>query len=306
MVRPTPDFNTVKLKWAGVLLDGSPAKGTLELTYNGPIMRDDDAVNPLNIFPVKLTQVIGSLPITSGGTTYTVGYAEWDVPASNDPDIEGSGGTYRLVESLTGGGAGRSFDFVADVNATNGVIWLNKVAPSAPASGVPVSAVYLADFNALASRVSAVELAGGGGGAVAYTDEQVRDVIGAALIAGTNITKVVNDAGDTITLSATVPTAGTGASNYAAGNDTRLSDTRTPTDGSVTNAKVASGAAIAPSKLGTGTPATGRYLDGGSGAWTALPVGVTSPTITTIVQITQSAYTALATKDAGTLYVVVG
>lgn len=42
---------------------------------------------------------------------------------------------------------------------------------------------------------------GGGGGGV--TDEQVRDVIGAALTAGTGVTVTVNDAGDTITLSIT-------------------------------------------------------------------------------------------------------
>jgi hypothetical protein len=35
-----------------------------------------------------------------------------------------------------------------------------------------------------------------------YTDEQVRDVMGAALVAGTNITITVNDAGDTITIAA--------------------------------------------------------------------------------------------------------
>lgn len=37
--------------------------------------------------------------------------------------------------------------------------------------------------------------------AAGYTDEQVRDVIGAALVAGTNVTITVNDAGDTITIS---------------------------------------------------------------------------------------------------------
>lgn len=44
-------------------------------------------------------------------------------------------------------------------------------------------------------------------------------------------------------------TLGTGSQQAAAGNDTRLSDTRTPTDGTVTDAKVASNAAIALSKL---------------------------------------------------------
>lgn len=44
-------------------------------------------------------------------------------------------------------------------------------------------------------------------------------------------------------------TLGAGALQAAAGNDARLSDQRVPTDGSVTNAKVAAGAAIAKSKL---------------------------------------------------------
>lgn len=46
---------------------------------------------------------------------------------------------------------------------------------------------------------------GGGGGGTTYTDEQVRDVIGAALVAGTNIGITVNDAGDTITIDNTAP-----------------------------------------------------------------------------------------------------
>lgn len=45
---------------------------------------------------------------------------------------------------------------------------------------------------------------------------------------------------------------GTSAGTAAAGNDARLSDQRTPSDGSVTNAKVAANAAIALSKLATG------------------------------------------------------
>lgn len=44
-------------------------------------------------------------------------------------------------------------------------------------------------------------------------------------------------------------TLGTTATSAAAGNDPRLSDTRTPTAGSVTDASVAAGAAIAESKL---------------------------------------------------------
>lgn len=45
------------------------------------------------------------------------------------------------------------------------------------------------------------------------------------------------------------PIIGSGAADAVAGNDSRLTDTRTPTDGSVTNAKVNASAAIAESKL---------------------------------------------------------
>lgn len=58
----------------------------------------------------------------------------------------------------------------------------------------------------------------------------------------------------------TTGTFGTGANTFAQGNDSRLSDTRTPTDGSVTNAKVTSTFAdgIESSKL--------RFTQAGSGA----------------------------------------
>lgn len=52
---------------------------------------------------------------------------------------------------------------------------------------------------------------------------------------------------------------GTAANTFCQGNDSRLSDTRTPTDGSVTNVKVASNAAIAFSKLAN-VSATDRLL----------------------------------------------
>lgn len=56
----------------------------------------------------------------------------------------------------------------------------------------------------------------------------------------------------------------------AAVNDPRLFDQRTPTDNSVTNAKVATGAAIALSKLAiTGTPTGAKFLRG-DGQWIEL------------------------------------
>ncbi|QQV92995.1 minor tail protein [Mycobacterium phage Gandalf20] len=80
---------------------------------------------------------------------------------------------------------------------------------------------------------------------------------------------------------------GTSSTTACVGNDSRLSNTRTPTDGSVTNAKVASGAGIALSKLATG------YVAGSdnSGARTL-----------TIWVGTEAQYTAIGTKDSNTIY----
>ena len=47
------------------------------------------------------------------------------------------------------------------------------------------------------------------------TDERARDVLGAALTAGTNITLTVNDAGDTITITAASGSAAGGADHFA-------------------------------------------------------------------------------------------
>ncbi len=94
--------------------------------------------------------------------------------------------------------------------------------------------------------------------------------------------------------------AGTGTSNLAigtsgttaaAGNDSRLTDTRTPTDGTVTDAKVAAGAAIALSKL-----ATGRVSGSKNGTATTIKLEV----------VTEAQYNALTSngtaEDPGTIY----
>ncbi|TAH32479.1 hypothetical protein EYC59_05920, partial [Candidatus Saccharibacteria bacterium] len=62
----------------------------------------------------------------------------------------------------------------------------------------------------------------------------------------------------------TIPSAGTTAGTYAAGNDSRLSDTRTPTDGSVTYAKLSAGGATTGQVLG---------YDGTNLAWSTPSAG---------------------------------
>jgi hypothetical protein len=77
-------------------------------------------------------------------------------------------------------------------------------APASPAAGDQRLFIDSADHLLKIKNSSGTVSAAG------YTDEQVRDVIGAALVAGTNVTITVNDAGDTITIAAT----GGGSSAY--------------------------------------------------------------------------------------------
>jgi hypothetical protein len=98
-----------------------------------------------------------------------------------------------------------------------------------------------------------INSSGGGGGGT--DSEVVRDTIGGALVAGAGVQITVNDAGDTITIASTAvlptrtistgtgllgggdlsanrtltPDFGTGAGKVTQGNDSRLSDARTPT-----------------------------------------------------------------------------
>lgn len=153
MPMPSPDWDAVTLKWAGTYLDGTPCKGYLTLTYNGGVQLDDSTTLPVNIYPLPLNVPITTKDITIDGDVRQVGYAEVQVPASNDPDIKGSGGTYTLTESLSKGGGRQNASFVADINAPAGVIWLNKIIPTTPVPAQPLSVVYYSDFETLKSRV---------------------------------------------------------------------------------------------------------------------------------------------------------
>jgi len=71
------------------------------------------------------------------------------------------------------------------------------------------------------------------------------NITNAGAIGATANLPVITTAGGVLTTGS----FGTSANTFCQGNDARLSDTRTPTDGSVTNAKVASNAAIAGTKI---------------------------------------------------------
>ena len=175
MAQPSPDWDLVTFKWAASKLNGEPESGSIQVDYNGGVMLDDDPSptgTPLLIFPTGMSFPITTTKILVGGTLKDVGYVEFSVPATNDPDIIGAGGTYKITEVLSGGRR-RTYDVIADINTPNGWAWLNKLAPSDPTTGAPLSVVYYSDFTALAERVSDIELNGGGtggGGVTSYED----------------------------------------------------------------------------------------------------------------------------------------
>jgi len=85
----------------------------------------------------------------------------------------------------------------------------------------------------------------------AYTDEQVRDVIGASLVAGTNVTIAVNDATDTITISAA---GGAGATDPEVVRDTVALALRAGPNVTITNDDVADTITISSTSGGVTDP----------------------------------------------------
>lgn len=160
MAAPSPDWDMVTFKWAGNRLDGKPATGSISVHYDGGVMLDDDNTpggTPVSVFPVDMTFPITTAKITVGGQLKDVGYVEFQVPASNDPDITGGGGTYTITEQLQGTNSRRVYTVVADRNAPSATVWLSKVAPTAPTPGTPLSVVYYAEFADLSDRVALLE-----------------------------------------------------------------------------------------------------------------------------------------------------
>lgn len=168
--KPSPDWDMVTVAWAGTYLDGSAATGKLELKYDGTApMLDDDPDLPLSIFGKSVSVPISETTVMIGGQSRTVGYVAVQIPASNDPDITGGGGTYTFTEKLAAGGGRSNVTFVADKDIAGGVIWLNKVAGMEPSPGEPLPVWSYAEFTSLVERVGTLEAGGVGGGGVALT-----------------------------------------------------------------------------------------------------------------------------------------
>ena len=105
-------------------------------------------------------------------------------------------------------------------------------------------------------------------------------------------------------------TIGTTSTTAAAGNDSRLTNARTPTAHAASHASGGSDQlSIAASqitgtlpvaRLGTGTAEAGTYVDGGTGAWTTLPaVGTGSGSV---MHIGDGSPTTIAGEQVGDTY----
>lgn len=164
-------------------------------------------------------QIIASTPfrVAVGATN---GYFAIQLPATDDPDVNPTNFTYNVSEPT-----GRSYNILVpqDTPLLNKpgdplhgqpVIELSDVVPApGPSAGLVQlargrgldsitveSGNWVAHYDDDTTQIIGPAPTGGGS---SYTDEQVRDVIAAALRGGTGVTITNDDAGDTITIAAT-------------------------------------------------------------------------------------------------------
>lgn len=199
MPRPTPDFDYIYAVWIGTQSNGVAAKGTVTVEYDGDgPMLDPSSDVPVAVHPIAETKQITPAQVNINDKNAVprqtnVGIAIFEIPVSNDPDIEGGGGTYKCTVSLTGGAKGsRTFHFYADKDAgtitvpTLGTVqgvWLNEIAGTSPDPGTVYSALTIESFTALDARVAALEAGGvGGDGTVTSVQNVLPDPGGNVLL----------------------------------------------------------------------------------------------------------------------------
>lgn len=177
-------------------------------SYTSENARDDIAAALVAGSNVTITPNDGADTITiSAASSGSAGIPASTVDAKGDLIVGTANDTVARRSVGTDGQA-----LLADSAATTGVSWGAPTPADASvtnakvASGAAISADKLADgtTNKVMTATERAKLAGVAAGATAYTDEQVRDVMGVALVAGSNVSITPNDVADTITIAATV------------------------------------------------------------------------------------------------------
>jgi hypothetical protein len=185
------------------------------------------------------------------------------VVADNDltgpPGSCADGASYIIAATATGLWAGKE-NYIATAlgaNATGG--WTYH----APIEGMTAYIQDENDRHLYGGATWASDTTGG-----SYTDEQVRDVIGTALVAGANVTITPNDGADTITIAATAGGGGTdmfatgqtfraayGRVNSTATYDLGIALTATGSNSLITQGNTSFLTTLPRSRRGTGTTA---------------------------------------------------
>lgn len=149
----------------------------------------------------------GDVVVSSSGTVWTIDagvvtFSKMQAISANVLLGNDSSGT--TVEEIACGAFGRSLLDDADAAAGRGTLGGTTVGQSYFTLTNP-SAITFPRMNAdnTVSALSASDFRtaiGAGTSSTTYTDEEVRDVMGVALVAGTGVSVTVNDGADTITL----------------------------------------------------------------------------------------------------------
>jgi len=169
---------------------------------------------------------------------------EFDIGNLHNISTNGS----RIVATIAG-----RYTITASVSFTSNATGTRHVYFNKNGSSVEIGSEIRPAVNGFATRMTAtatVDLA-----ANDYLEVGVYQTSGSTLTiesayTNSSVFKIGGVKGDT---GSTSVVYGTVQGTAAQGNDSRLSDTRTPTDGSVTNAKVSTSAAISADKLADGS-----------------------------------------------------
>ena len=162
MPGPTPDYDTVTVIWQRANDDRTAPQGWVYLKYDGGLRVSDGIPVGTKEWKRKVRRTV--LVKEGDPHRYVIGEAIFtDVPASNDPDVQGGGGSWTIREELVGTES-RTYQFYADADAEDGVVMVGPLGPAEPDPGTVYSVVTVADFTGLTSRVTGLEENPGGGG----------------------------------------------------------------------------------------------------------------------------------------------